>query len=304
MAHKSRTVEQEVARIATAQHGVVTRRSLVEAGISPDEIYRRVRAGALIRVHAGVFRVGHRAPSVEARYLAAVLACGDGALLSGCAAGHLHRLLKGSPPAPEVLARGERRVNGVIVHRARANGGNDGTRVRGIPVTTVPRTLVDLAGALALDALARACHEAQVLYRTKPAHVEAVLVSRPNSPGARNLRAVMGGDVHVTLSYLERAFLLLLRRASLPLPVTNRVASGRRVDCRWPGYRLTVELNSYQFHNSRYSWEQDHRRAREARARGDEFRSYTYGDVLEDPRYMTAELRGLLAPAARAAAGC
>ena len=294
MGVKVRTVEQELARIADRQHGLAKRAQLLRAGISPKELEVRLRTGALIWEHRGVYRVGHRAPCLEARYLAAVLACREGALLCGCAAGYLHRLLKGSPPVPEVLAPGERRVNGAVVHRARANGSGNGTQVRGIPVTTVPQTLVHLAGALALDALARACHEAQVLYRTTPAQVEAVLASRPNSPGAANLRTVMSGDVHVTLSYLERAFLALLRSASLPLPLTNRVASGRRVDCRWPEHRLTVELLSFQFHNTRYSWEQDHRRAREARARGDEFRSYTYGDVTEDPSYMLNELRALL----------
>jgi hypothetical protein len=100
--------------------------------------------------------------------------------------------------------------------------------------------------------------------------------------------------VNVTLSTLERAFLRLLRAEGLPLPQTNRVASGRRVDCRWPELRVTVELDSYQFHNSRHSWEQDRRREREARSRGDEFRRYTYGDVLEDTRYMLPELRNLL----------
>jgi very-short-patch-repair endonuclease len=66
------------------------------------------------------------------------------------------------------------------------------------------------------------------------------------------------------------------------------------VDCRWPEQRLTVELDGYRFHNSRHSWEKDRRREREARARGDEFRRYTYGDVMEDPRFMLAELRVLL----------
>ncbi|MEA2403891.1 MAG: hypothetical protein QOE08_538, partial [Thermoleophilaceae bacterium] len=190
----------------------------------------------------------------------------------------------------------ERRVKGVITHRARANGGNNGTRVRGIPVTTVPRTLVDLASVLPLDALARACHEAGVLHRTTPAQVDAVLRRWPNAPGAAQLRAVMGGNVRVTLSYLERAFLKLLRAALLPVPETNCVASGRRVDCRWPDHALTVELNSYRFHNSRYAWEQDYCREREARAREDRYRRFSYADVLEDPRYMLGELRKLLAP--------
>ena len=164
----------------------------------------------------------------------------------------------------------------------------------GIPVTTVARTLVDLAAVLGVDALARACHEAGVLYGTTPEDVEAVLERRPTSPGAAKLRRVLHGDVRVTLSTLERRFLALLNAENLPLPLTNRIASGRRVDCRWPERRLTVELDSYRYHHSRHAWEQDRRREREARARGDEFRRYTYGDVFENSRFMRAELRILL----------
>ena len=78
------------------------------------------------------------------------------------------------------------------------------------------------------------------------------------------------------------------------LPQTNRVASGRRVDCRWPDARLTVELDSYRFHRSRHAWELDRRREREAYARGDQFRRYTYGDVFENPRAMMRELSALV----------
>jgi hypothetical protein len=179
----------------------------------------------------------------------------------------------------------------VTTHRGRSV---EATTHRGIPITTVPRTLVDLAAILSLDALARACHEAGVLYDTTPGQVEAVLAKRPNAKGASELRAVLHGDVHVTLSKLERAFLNRLREVGLPLPQTNKRAHGRRVDCRWPDRRLTVELDSYRYHSSRHAWEQDRRREREARARGDEFRRYTYGDVLERPRLMLAELRALL----------
>jgi very-short-patch-repair endonuclease len=119
-----------------------------------------------------------------------------------------------------------------------------------------------------------------VRYRTTPRQVQAVLPR--NAPGAGKLRAVMGGEVHVTLSQLERAFLKLLRDAGLPLPQTNKVVGSKRVDCRWPELKLTVELDSYRFHNSYYAWEQDHERARQARARGDEFRRYTWRDITED----------------------
>ena len=121
-----------------------------------------------------------------------------------------------------------------------------------------------------------------------------MLAKRPRTKGAKKLRAVLRGDVQVTLSELERRFQALLEQAGLPLPKTNKRAHGRRVDCRWPEHRLTVELDSYRYHRSRHAWEQDRRREREARARGDEFRRYTYGDVLESPRLMLAELRALL----------
>jgi hypothetical protein len=291
VAPKVSTVEAVLAELARRSHGVVTRAQLLRAGITGDEITHRLSLGALLREHRGVYRVGHRAPSVEARYLAAVWACGDGAVLSGRAAAHLWGILKGVAPPPEVTAPSEHRIEGVTTHRARSI---DRTTHRGIPITTVPRTLVDLAAHLSLDALARACHEAGVLYDTTPRQVEAVLARRPRAKGAKRLRAVTSGDVHVTLSQLERAFKKRLKEAGLPLPETNRPAHGRRVDCRWPDRRLTVELDSYRYHHSRHAWEQDRRREREARARGDEFRRYTYGDVVESPRLMLAELRVLL----------
>jgi hypothetical protein len=93
-------VEQELARIASHSHGVVSRAQLLRAGVTVDEIRHRLRTGALLTDYRGVYRVGHRAPSREARYLAAVRACGEGALLSGLAAAHLLGLLKGALTAP------------------------------------------------------------------------------------------------------------------------------------------------------------------------------------------------------------
>jgi very-short-patch-repair endonuclease len=113
-------------------------------------------------------------------------------------------------------------------------------------------------------------------------------------PGRREAPPVLHGDVRVTLSALERRFLQHLREAALPLPRTNRPAGGRRVDCRWPEERLTVEVDSYRYHSSRHAWELDRRREREAHARGDEFRRYTWGDVFVGPGSMLAELREVL----------
>jgi hypothetical protein len=181
-----------------------------------------------------------------------------------------------------------------VTKRCRRLSSRDTTRWQGIPITTVPRTLVEIAGTVSEDALAWAVHQARVRHRTTPEQVEEVLMRRPNTPGRRLLRSLLTGDAHITLSGLERKFLARLRRDGLPLPITNRLAGGRYVDCRWPEHRLTVELDSYRFHNSRHSWEQDHRRERQARARGDDFRRYTYGDVYEHPAAMMRELRSIL----------
>jgi len=266
------TTDLTIGRIASRSHGVVTRAELLRAGITLAEIRWRLHAGVLLPEHRGVYRVGHRAPSVDARFLAAVRACGEGAALSGRAAGHLLGLLRGTAPPPEVTTPSRRRVAGLRIRRSQMMT----TLWRGIPVTTVPQTLVDLAADLSLDGLARACHEAGVRYGTTPAHVKAIAGKHA---GAANLRAVLDGDVHVTLSKLEKRFLERLEQVGLPLPVTNRLAGTKRVDCRWPEHRLTVEIDGYRFHNSRHAWEQDREREREAHRRGDAFRRYTYDDV-------------------------
>jgi hypothetical protein len=294
MRHQDRTADQELALLAGRSHGVVRRVDLLRAGITKGEIRARMATGALLREYPGVYRVGHRAPSVEARYLAAVWACGEGALLCGLAAAHLLGLTGGRvAPPPEAVAPTERRIEGVRCRRSRGLDQRDGVVWRGVPVTTVARTMVDLASVLSLDALARAFHEAGIQHGTTPAHVEAVLERRPNALGAADLRAVIHGDVHVTLSALERRFLRLLKDAGLPLPVTNRPVDGRRIDCRWPAHRLTVELDGYRYHRSRHAWELDRCREREARARGDDFRRFTYGDV-ERPEAMLSELLSCL----------
>jgi hypothetical protein len=283
-----------IERLATAQHGNVARAQLLRAGVTRATIDARVAGGRLWPRYRGVYRVGHRAPSVLADYVGGVLACGDGSLLYGLASAHLLRLIRKPPSAPHVLTPTQRRIDGVVTRRCRDIGAVGGTVVRGIPVVTVPEAIVACAAVLDEHALARVCHEAGVLHRTTPAMVERVLRRHPAAKGAAMLRAVMSGDVKVSLSRLERLFLELLREHGLPLPVTNKVAGSHRIDCRWPQQRLTVELDGWRFHNSRWSWEQGNRRAREARMRGDEFRRYSWTDVVDDPTFMLEELRSLL----------
>lgn len=289
-----KTVDRVIAGIASRSHGVVSRSELLEAGVSPPRIRRRIEKGVLIVVHRGVYRVGHQAPSREALYIAAVKACGNRSAVCGLAAAHLWGLIKGSLPRPEVLGPVMRQVPGVVTHRAYELQGSELTSWRGIPLTSVPRTLVDLASSLSKPALARACHEAEVIHHTTPAQVEEVLALRSNARGVGALRRILHGGMPISLSRLESRFLERLRAARLPLPATNQRVGGFRVDCRWPEHRLTVELDSYRFHNSRHSWEKDRLREREARARGDEFRRYAPTDVFEDPAFMLCELRSLL----------
>jgi len=281
--------------MASAQKGIVTRTELLNAGLSSRQIEGRVEKGLLIRVHKGVYRVGHAAPSIEATYLAAVKACGEGAYLCGRAAAHHQGLLPSGrrPPPPVVMCPTERRVPGVQTKRARTIHPLDVATHRGIPITTVPRTLLDLAATTTEDELARAFHEASVRHRITPSQVLAVIGRHPNAKGAAKLRRVAVGDVKILLSKLESGFRRRLHDADLPLPGTNVRVDDRYVDCRWEDPPLTVELDSYRFHSSRWAWERDRRRERLARRRG-EYRSYTWSDVFEDPRDMLRELTELL----------
>jgi hypothetical protein len=283
-----------IARIAGRQHGNVTRSQLLKAGLSPKEIRGRAESKLLISVHRGVYRVGHAAPSVEADYMAAVLACGDGAALCGLAAAHLLGIVRKKAPA-QVIAPRERKVQGLRTRRCRDLPRREVTRWRGIPVTTPERTLVDLAAVLSLEDLALACHNAGVRHHTTPRRVKAVLERRPNAEGAAKFVPIFTGDAPAILSWMEGRALELLAQAGLPRPEVNRKRGAHYVDLRWPSERLTVELVSYRFHNSRHAWEDDHRRRRAALARGDEFNEFTYEDVV-DGHAMLEELGRLVRP--------
>lgn len=294
MRTSDRTPWQRAAETARRQHGVITFEQLLAAGAGRDQVKRWVARGLLHRVHLGVYRLGHVAPSTDATYLAAVLACGEGALLAGFAAAHHLDALRGNP-APEVLSSGEHVVRGVTVHRSRHPADADRWMHRGVPVTSPARTIVDLAGRMELGALAEVAHRLGVRWRMGAEDVQAVVARRGWVSGAAKLRAIYEGDAEVLLSRLERDFMELLRSAGLPLPQTNRRAGSFYVDCRWPGFRLTVELLGFRFHGSRHAWTQDQRRAREAYARGDEFRAYTWDDVHATPSVVLRELGPLLA---------
>jgi hypothetical protein len=285
-------INTAIVRMANRRKGLVTREELLAAGFTRRHIARRLQSQLLIPEYDGIYRVGHCAPNLETSYLAAVLACGEGTLLSGRAAAYLYGLIRGTAPKPEVTTPTQRRPKGVVVHRTRRV--TDTATYRGIPITTVARTVVDMAPDSTPGELAELFHHAVVKFRVKPYHVEAVLQRRPNAKGAQTLRRVIKGDERALLSVLERGFIALLRKHNLPLPNTNIPKDGHWVDCRWPEYRLTVELDSYQFHSTKHAWQQDYQRERKARSRGDAYRRYIWDDVFEDTAPTIADLRELL----------
>jgi hypothetical protein len=259
------TVEKKVGLIAGRAHGVVTRAELREAGVTKDEIEHRLETGSLIAVFRGVYRVGHCAPSAEARYAAAVKACGEGAVLSGLAAAWAWGLIRRrTPPPAEVTCPRSPAPSSISPHCCRS--------------TTSPKRSTKPTSVTA---------HAQ---STSTPSSRATRTSRAPTPSARS----QPGDLPTLLSELEKRFRALLEEHGLPLPRTNRERGAHYVDCRWPDHRLTVELDSYRFHRSRHAWEQDRARERAARARGDEFRRYTWRDVVEEPAPTVAELRVLL----------
>jgi hypothetical protein len=150
---------------------------------------------------------------------------------------------------PEVLTRTNRRVKGIRTRRSRRLDPRERTTWKQVPITTVPRTLVDLPSLLSFEKLSRAVHEADVRHGVRPEHIEAVLARYPNAKGAQRLRSIARGDQPTLLSELEKRFRALLHEHRLPLPNTNRKTGGHYVDCRWPDHGLTAELDSYRFHS-------------------------------------------------------
>jgi len=265
-----------IARRAASQHGRVTSGQLLACGIDRQRIKRWVAEGRLRRLHNGVYAVGHTAPSLHGDYMAAVLACGDGALLSHHSAAHLVGILRARPSVPEVTVptAAHRRRPGIVIHRVRRLPSLDATTWHGIPTTSIPRILLDLAPRLSPPDLTRACHESWVRFGTSPPGVEACIARNPHKPGAGKLRRALGTDV--TLSKLEDGFLGLLEGRDLPLPRTNIDHKGDKVDCHWPDHGLTIELLSFRYHGTRHGFEAD-----VARRRRSNHTAYTWGDIFE-----------------------
>jgi hypothetical protein len=248
--------------LAARQYGVVTRAQLVAVGMSEEAIARRMRSGRLHRLHRGVYAVGHTALSQHGRWLAAVLACGDGALLSHRSAAALWGLRPTSATMIDVTVppgNGHRTKDHLRVHRR--------TRTPevhcGIPVTSPYCTLADLAAAkIPRHQLARA---AEIAERRGLAVFE--LDDRTRSP-------------------LEDAFLALCPEP----PVVNGKVEGLEVDFHWPDARLVVETDGHEHHGTRAAFERDRARDQRLVAAGWSVLRFTHRQVLGEPERVRAIL--------------
>lgn len=263
------TVDGRIAALAAAQHGVVTLAQLVELGLSGRSVQYRATIGRLHRIHRGVYAVGHRKLSPDGMRLGAVLACSPFGALSHHSAAQMHGMRQGTGGRIDVTTtlRSRTAPKGVRIHGTRNLEAADITTIRAIPVTTVARTLVDLAAVLNADALERCVHQAEVLRVLDVGEVARALTRARGRRGTGALRrAIATPSPGTTRSPLERRFLALCRRGGLPLPRLNvHLDVGDRlaeVDALWPEQRVVVELDGAGAHLTRRAFEED--RARDA----------------------------------------
>jgi very-short-patch-repair endonuclease len=277
MRHKSANPDREIAKIATRQYGVVSIAQLREAGLDGSAVRRRTRAGRLHSIHRGVYVVGHSHLSAEGRWMAAVLACGTGAVLSHRAAAAAWRLLPDQPSAPvdvSVLSdTGKKIKRGIRLHRRPSLDPKSITWHRRIPTTTPARTIIDLGKVVSSAEVRRARRQAAVL----------------------GLRIDGDDKDDATRSELEFLFLKLCRRYRLPIPEVNVRIDGVLVDFAWRERRLIVETDGYRYHRGRTSFENERTRDLRLRSNGFEVVRLTYDQVVRQSSETAAVLSKLLA---------
>src|SRR4051794_7046642 len=268
----ARSIDDAMAALAERQHGVVPRRQLTARGARADAIDHRVERRRLHPVHRGVYAVGHRKLTREGAWMAAVLAGGDGAVLSHRSAAALWGIRDTSAPDVSVIAvRPRRGRSGLAVCRITL-AADEVTTHRAIPVTTAARTLLDLAALIDEHQLARAAERAEALRLGSPTSLAELVARYPGRPGVPNVKRLLDhGRVTptTTRSELERRFLTLLDAAGLPRPLVNEPVDGaKEPDFRWTRERLIVELDGFETHGTRAAFERDRARDRALMAAG------------------------------------
>jgi hypothetical protein len=245
--------------VARRQHGVVDHANLIASGLSPAAIGRWSASGQLHRVHRGVYAVGHAVLTVEGRWLAAVKACGPGAVLSHISAAALWAIRRTSSPIVHVTTPDRASPRGIRVHRVRRLHPDDVALIDGVPVTSVARTLLDLADVLPLRQLIRAIEQAERLQLFDLNAINA-LIARSKGRRTKTLQdavAAVTAEPPRTNSDWERDLLDLCDDHDIPRPELNVLVNGYEVDALWRTKKMIVEPDSYAFHRSRRAFEQD-----------------------------------------------
>lgn len=247
MPGKSRSLPTGAARIAARQHGIVSRRQLVEIGFAGSTIDDWVTAGHLHRLHRGVYAVGHTVISQEGRWLAAVLACGDGAVLSHGPAGQLAGIVSRRERfALHVSTPNGSSARGIVTHRPRNLDPADTMQRLNVPVTSPTRTVWDLAGTLTPLQTRRAFEQAEKLGLLNRPRLGRLLTASPGRRGAGVIRELLD-DVPLPLaetrSWLEELLVTTCRDHGLPIPAVSVPLLGYEVDFLWPDARFVVEAD-------------------------------------------------------------
>ena len=289
--------------LAARQHGVVSRAQLTAIGFGRGAIGLRIERGRLHRLHAGVYAVGHTSLTDQGRFLAAVLAGGSGAALSHRAAAAHWGILRSRIADVEVTSARRRRSRPGLRFYRSCLPKDEITTFDGIPVTTVPRTLFDLAGIVPAGQLARAVNEAEIRRLWDPLSLVDLLDRHPRRPGSAAIRAVLGGRSGITRSDLEDDFLAFTRSAGLARPATNvwLNVSERWIeaDCLWREQRLIVELDGRATHATRRAFETDRARDRALTAAGWRVIRITHRQLAGEPQAVARDLRAILERPAR-----
>jgi very-short-patch-repair endonuclease len=286
-------------------HGVVHRARLLGAGVTRNMIDHRVRVGWLRPIHRGVYAVGP-VQSDDAPHVAAVLACGQRAVLSHRSAAVLWRLVRQHPgiraevtvPLPRCPAR-----SGIRVHRVQMLRPDEVTRLRHVPVTTPARTLLDLASVLSSRELEQALAQAERMYAGTQRRLLALLARYPARAGTPALRKLLGGSHRpaLTRSEAEERFLEVVRKAGLSVPDVNVRVHGYELDFLWREEGLAVEMDGFAFHGDRAAFEADRRRDADLAARGIQVMRVTWRQITKEPEATLVRLARALAERARAA---
>ena len=288
-----------IAELAARHHGVVARWQLLEHGVSARAIDRRVNAGRLCPLYRGVYAVGHTNLTPKGHWMAAVLACGRSAVLSHRNAAALWDFAPSSSPLIDITAPRRRTGHdGIRLHRVRHLPDPDRTIHDAIPVTTVARTLFDLAEVVSVSRLERVFERAERLDLLDLDAVGAVCRRNPGRRALRPLSALLPSLVPParTRSELERGFLDFCDAQSLPAPEVNAIVEGFEVDALWRAERLIVELDGFEFHKARAAFERDRARDTELQLAGYRVLRITWRRLRDAPAAVANAIRALLLP--------